>query len=160
MEIVIRDVDAVDYSAVMALNQQGIPQVNRLTLETVRWFARNAVYFRVAEAQEKLTGFLIAITADCSYQSQYFQWFTERYTRFLYIDRVVVAEWARGQRVAWKLYKDVEQRAQELSLPLVTDVYSNPANDISLMFHKNYGFRIVGNQWVENGTKEVAKFEK
>ncbi len=160
MEIVIRDVDAADYLAVMALNQQGIPQVNGLTLESVRWFARNAVYFRVAEAQEKLAGFLIAITADCDYPSQYFQWFTERYTRFLYIDRVVVAEWARGQRIAWRLYKDVERRAHELILPLVTDVYSNPANDISLTFHKNYGFRIVGNQWVENGTKEVAKFEK
>jgi len=160
MKVVIRDVTTADYGAVSALNQQGLPQVNQLPVESVRWFAQNAACFRVAEMQGKLVGVLIAVTATCGYQSQYFLWFAERYAEFLYIDRIVVAEQARGQRIAWQLYEDVERCARKLSLPWVADVYSNPPNDVSLTFHKRFGFCRVGRQWVENNTKEVAKFEK
>jgi len=160
MKVVIRDVAPPDYEAVMALNQQGIPQVNLLTAESVQWFAQNAAWFRVAVWQGNLEGVLIAVTADCGYQSQYFKWFAERYADFLYIDRVVVAEWARGQRIAWRLLEDVEQQARDLSLPLVSDVYSRPPNEISLVLHKRFGFRLVGHHWVADETKEVAKFEK
>jgi predicted GNAT superfamily acetyltransferase len=105
-----------------------------------------------------LAGFLIAIDDDIDYDSVYFRWFTQRYQNFLYIDRIVVADWAQRQGVGLALYQDVELLAASLPAVLVTDVYSIPANEASLAFHHHFGFQLIGTQEVENGAKTVAKF--
>ena len=107
-----------------------------------------------------LVGFLIAIADNVDYDSVYFRWFTQRYSGFLYIDRIVVAAWAQRQGIGLALYQDVEQYAATLPADLTTDVYSTPANEISLAFHHRFGFQPIGSQVVENGTKTVAKFFK
>ena len=160
MQINIRDVTRNDFPEILHLNEQALPQVSPVDLVKLGWFTQVAPYFRVAEAQNKVAGFLIAIAEDCAYPSQYFQWFCERYNRFLYIDRIIVTDWARGNRVAWRLYEDVEQFAVSHAYPLTADVYCQPPNEISLKFHEKYGFEVVGTQSVENGTKAVTKFLK
>ncbi|MBS1251048.1 MAG: hypothetical protein MAG451_00077 [Anaerolineales bacterium] len=160
MNVHIRNATREDFPEVLSLNEQALPQVNKLDLPKLTWCAHSAAYFRVAEANGKVAGTLIAIAHDSGYKSEYLQWFRERHSDFIYIDRVIVAEWARRKRIAWRLYEDLEQCASETSCALTADVYSNPPNDISLSFHRKYGFRLVGKQLVENGTREVAKFLK
>jgi hypothetical protein len=160
MQIKIRQVAPKDFTQILRLNEQALPQVSPVDLDKLIWFTQVAPYFRVAEARNKVAGFLIAIAEDCAYPSQYFQWFCERYNRFIYIDRIIVADWARGNRIAWRLYEDVEQFAVSSAYPLTADVYSQPPNEISLAFHEKYGFTVIGTQSVENGTKEVTKFLK
>jgi len=161
MEFCLRQVIDPDLPLVLDLNEQARPQVNRIDLETIRWFARTAAYFRVAEIDGRVAAFLIAITPQTDYPSQYFGWFCQRYTDFLYIDRIVVAAWARRRGVGLALYRDLEQVAGESGYTLATEVYSDPPNDISLAFHANYGFEQVGSQViVDGGTKTVAKFLK
>lgn len=157
----IRPVIDRDFLLVLELNEQALPHVNRIDLDTIRWFARTAAYFRVAERAGRVAAFLIAITPQADYPSQYFGWFRQRYTDFLYIDRVAVAPSARHQGLGRALYRDVEQVAFDSGWTLVTDVYSDPPNHISLAFHAKYGFEQIGSQVVEDGErKTVAKFLK
>lgn len=156
----LRHVLAGDLPAIQDLNEQGLPYVNHLELAQIRWFAEVAAYFRVAESNGRLAGFLIAVTPETDYPSPYFAWFCQRYTQFIYIDRIVVAGWARRRGVARALYRDVERFACEQAYLLTVDVYSQPPNDISLTFHRNYGFEEIGSQEVEQGTKTVVKFMK
>ncbi len=160
MKFQLRDVTKDDLPTILKLNEQAIPHVNHLELEQINRFAEIAAYFRVAESRDKLAGFLIALGPETDYPSQYFTWFCRRYQAFLYVDRVVVADWARQRGVARALYRDVELQAHRLSYLLAVDVYSQPANRISLAFHRNYGFEEVGVQEIENGTKMAAKFLK
>ena len=157
MDIQIRNIAPKDFPEILLLNEQAVPQVSHVDLDKLKWFTRTALYFRVAEANGKVAGFLIAVADDCDYQSQYFQWFCERYKKFVYINRIIVAEWARGNRVAWQLYEDIERYVSSLSCSLAADVYSDPPNDISLKFHNRYGFKgLNGNGMFsfENGIKE------
>ena len=140
------------------LNNQAVPNVNLVDLHKLRWFRRVASYFRVATLNDQLVGFLIAIAEDVDYDSVYFRWFTQRYSNFLYIDRIIVAGQAQRQGVGLALYQDVERYAATLPADLVTDVYSAPANEASLAFHHRFGFQLIGSQEVDNGTKTVAKF--
>jgi len=160
MALHLRDVSAGDLPAILELNEQAIPYVNHLDLAEMQWFAEVAAYFRIAECNGSLAGLLIAITPETDYPSQYFAWFCQRYTQFIYVDRIVVAGWARRRGVARALYRDVERYAYEQSYLLTVDVYSQPPNDISLAFHRNYGFEEIGSQEVEHGTKIAAKFLK
>jgi predicted GNAT superfamily acetyltransferase len=160
MDLQIRNVAAQELPLVLALNEQAIPLVNHLEIETLHWFARTAAYFRVAEIGGRVAAFLIAITPDADYDSQYFGWFCQRYTDFLYVDRVVVADWAQRRGVGLALYRDLEQFAFETGCTLAADVYSDPPNEISLAFHAKFGFAQVGAQFVEADGKEVAKFLK
>ena len=162
MEIQIRDVAEDDLPVILELNEQAIPLVNCLEIQRFRWFARSAAYFRVAETDQKIAGFLIAITPATDYDSQYFGWFCQRYASFLYVDRIVITEWARRRGVGFALYNDLEDYALGLSYSLAADVYSDPPNEISLTFHAKYGFEQVGTQIVEedDGAHQVAKFLK
>jgi predicted GNAT superfamily acetyltransferase len=126
----------------------------------LEWFSEKAAYFQVIEADGRMAGFLIAVAHDSGYESQYFQWFRDRYERFLYIDRVIVAPWAKRRRLAWLMVEKVDQFAREKDIPLVSDVYSHPPNEPSLAFHRKFGFEQVGVQRVAGGTKKVAKFLK
>jgi predicted GNAT superfamily acetyltransferase len=160
VNIRIRDVTDDDFPVILKLNQAAVPQVNAVDTDALRWFEQEATYFRVAEAGGHLVGFLIAVAHDSGYASKYFGWFCDRYDRFVYVDRVIVAESARGKRIAWNLFEDVERVAGERGYLLVSDVYSRPPNQISLSFHDKYGFQRVGSQQVDDGAREVAKFLK
>ena len=160
MDIKIQDVTTANLPALLELNNLADPQVNRLDIAKMGWFYKTSTYFRTAVVESKLTGFLIALSPGCNYESQYFDWFCRRYTNFIYIDRIIVAEWARRRGVGVTLYKDIENYAQALGLTVASDVYSLPPNEISLAFHKACGFEQVGSQPVESSTKIVAKFLK
>ena len=148
VNIQIRDVAVDDFPEILKLNQGALPQVSPMDLDALGWFEQKAAYFRVAEADGNLVGFLIAVAHDGGYPSKFFGWFCSRYDKFIYVDRVIVTESARGKRVAWRLFEDVERAAAERAFLLASDVYSRPPNQISLSFHDKYGFRRVGSQWL------------
>ena len=158
METRLREVREEDYPNILALNHQALPYVNPMDAKLLKWFAKSAAYFRVLESDGRMAGFLIAVAHDSRYASKYFEWFRERYECFLYIDRVIVASWARRRRFAWRLYEDVARFAAERKYPLASDVYSFPPNEPSLEFHRKFGFERVGVHEIEGGKKQVAKF--
>lgn len=156
MAILIRDIITADLVAIPALNDSEIPHVNGMTEAMLECFVREAAYFRVVVCDETIAGFLIALSPGADYDSPNYRWFGQRYKRFMYIDRIVVAASFRGQGLGRALYVDLANFSQQTATQLACEVNLRPSNEESLRFHQRCGFEQVGTQQTEAGTKEVA----
>ncbi|MEO6926596.1 MAG: GNAT family N-acetyltransferase, partial [Rhodanobacter sp.] len=107
MALAIRDVREQDLSAVLALNNAAGRSILALTAAQLRYFHAHAEYFRVAEIDGHLAGFLIALREGGSYPSTNYRWFAERYPKFVYIDRIVIANAYRRHGLGRVFYCDV-----------------------------------------------------
>lgn len=146
MSILIRDVREHELDSVLALNNAAGPGILPMDAAKLRFFWENADYFRVAEKDGLLAGFLIALSQEAEHDSPNFLWFRERYPEFLYIDRIVVASTRRGAGVGRVFYADVQSFA-ELRLPrLAAEVFMESSSHPALLFHGSFGFREVGQQ--------------
>jgi predicted GNAT superfamily acetyltransferase len=148
-----------DYDSVLALNEESVPHVNLIGIEELQWFVEYAACTRVAKIDNRLAGFLIGLRPGTQYASPNYQWFCDNYDDFAYVDRVVVSEWARRQRVAESLYEAFA--SSQSDAPVMTcEVNIRPPNDGSMVFHERMGFRQVSSQEIDGGKKEVALMEK
>ena len=150
MSIVIRDVREHELDSVLALNNNAGEAILPLDGARLRHFWDNAEYFRVAERDGNLAGFLVGFGSASRHDSSNFAWFRERYPRFLYIDRIVVASRRRGGGLGRAFYADVQTHA-ELRYPhLACEVFLGQDNDPALLFHGSFGFREVGQNTMSN----------
>lgn len=142
----IRDVREHDLDAVLALNNAGGPSILATDPSRLRHLFDIADYFRVAEQDGRLLGFLIAMREKAGYHSTNFRWFQSRYDSFVYIDRIVIAPESRGHGLGRIFYSDVQSFA-EVRVPLLTcEVFLEPRNDQTVLFHGTMGFQEVGQQ--------------
>jgi len=151
MSIVIRDVREHELDSVLALNNAAGPTILPFDQNRLRHFFDSAEYFRVAERDGTLTGFMIGVGNQADHDSSNFRWFAERYPDFFYIDRIVVASRRRGGGVGRAFYADAqsyaEMRYPRLACEVFIDTASDPAlPDPALLFHGSFGFREVGQQ--------------
>jgi predicted GNAT superfamily acetyltransferase len=156
MEFSIRDVLATDLDAVLRLNEEVVPAVNSIPIETMRWFSEQAAYFRVATDGDRLASFLIGLRPGIEYESPNYGWFCERYTDFGYIDRIAVGSHARRHGLATRMYDDFRNSLPKSVDLMACEVNLRPPNESSMNFHERYGFAQVGSQSTEGGDKEVA----
>jgi predicted GNAT superfamily acetyltransferase len=144
MSIAIRDVREHELDSVLALNNAAGPAILPLDAARLHHLFEAAEYFRVAERDGSLAGFLIGFGSDAEHDSSNFAWFRQRYPQLFYIDRVAVASRRRGGGVGRALYADVQSYA-ELRHPLLAcEVFLQQGTDHALLFHGSFGFREVG----------------
>ena len=87
-----------------------------------------------------------ALREGTPYDSPNYRWFSERYPEFVYIDRIVIARPFRRLGLGRVFYADVTSYA-EVRVPVLTcEVFLEPRDDISVLFHGTYGFQEVGQQ--------------
>ena len=79
MSIVIRDVREHELDSVLALNNNAGLAILPLDSAKVRRFFETAEYFRVAERDGNLAGFLVGFGSGAAHDSSNFAWFGERY---------------------------------------------------------------------------------
>ena len=156
----VRDAVASDHAAVLALNNAAAPHVNELSAEMFAWIVSHADYFRVAEDADGLAGFVIALRPGHEYWSLNYRWFAAQGGDFLYLDRIVVADRARGTGVGRALYDDIDRFASGRWPRITLEVNLLPPNPVSLAFHERLGFRRVGVLEDEDGMKAVALMER
>lgn len=145
MSIVVRDVREHELDSVLALNNAAGPAILPLDAARLRHFFERAEYFRVAERDGTLAGFLIGMGSHSDHDSSNFRWFRERHPDFFYIDRIVVASRRRGGGVGRAFYADA-QSYSELRYPqMACEVLLDEGIiDPVLLFHGSFGFREVG----------------
>src|SRR3546814_3847837 len=112
MSILIRDVSEHEPDALLTLNNAASRSILPMDRDQLAFFFECAAYFRVAVIDGALAGFLIALTEDANHASANFRWFKQRFERFLYIDRIVIAKSHRGAGLGRIFYADLQSFAE------------------------------------------------
>ncbi|PZO81815.1 MAG: GNAT family N-acetyltransferase [Mesorhizobium amorphae] len=138
---------------VLALNNAHAQELSWLEMDALARMGGQAfAAWRVGEAD----ALLLAFDQDADYGSPNFVWFRERLDRFVYVDRVVVAEHARGRGLARKLYAALFEAARGAGhTRIVCEVNRVPPNPASDAFHAALGFREMGEAAIHGGSKTV-----
>ena len=155
--VVIRDAAVDDYETICALNLAEVQHTSPMDALRVAALGDLSCYFRVTCVDRSVSAFLLAMCSCAPYENENFSWFARKYTRFIYIDRVVVSSAFRGVHLGSLLYQDLFRYARNSAISVVTCEYNIvPPNVPSRLFHAKYGFKEQGTQWVADGTKQVS----
>jgi len=160
MSILIRDVFEHELDAILAMNNAAGSGILPMNQAQMRHFWRNADYFRVAESDDCLVGFLIAMTRDADYESSNFRWFKERYDAFVYVDRIVIAKGQRSAGIGRLFYADVQSFAEVRAPALVAEVFMEESTHPALLFHGSFGFHEVGQHQLPDSPLRAAMLYK
>ena len=154
---VLRSATPQDFETICELNLADVQHTS--PLDRIRLTELDAIscFHKVACLGGAVSAFLLAMCSDAPYKNENFEWFSKKYPRFIYVDRIVVSAAARGRRLASALYSDLFGHARLNGFPLITCEYNLvPPNEISRLFHDRFGFKEQGTQWVANRTKRVS----
>ena len=160
MSIVVRDVREHELDSVLALNNAAGPAILPLDAARLRHFFDTAEYFRVAERDGAIAGFLIGVGSHTNHDSSNFRWFCERYPNFFYIDRIVVASRRRGGGVGRAFYADAQSYAELRYPQMACEVFLEGTNDPALLVHGSFGFHEVGQHVMEEADVRAAMLMK
>jgi predicted GNAT superfamily acetyltransferase len=153
----IRDVTTADFPAILALNAESVHFLSPLDAVRLQRLHAQAAYHRVVEINGTVAAFLIALREGADYDSPNYLWFAERYPRFLYVDRIVVAAAQQGRHLGAHLYDDLIAFAVANGFTKLTCEFDlEPPNPPSAHFHARYGYHEVGRQWLGGGKKQVS----
>ena len=153
----LRNTRSADFASILELNAESETFLSPLTAERLDALHRSAAYHKVVDVDGKIAAFLLAFREGAPYDSPNYLWFAERYSRFLYIDRIVVAPAHRGVGFGAMLYRDVATFAAAAGAPWLTCEFDiDPPNPASQRFHERMGFHEVGTQSIGGGRKRVS----
>jgi len=137
----------------LALNNAHSVELSWLDVDRLKSLLRQAFYARMIGSAD---AFLLAFDQGASYDSPNYKWFHQRYTRFVYVDRVVVSPSLRGRGYARLLYTDLfEQARRSAHHVVVCEINSDPPNPASDAFHAAFGCQEVGQATIHEGSKAV-----
>jgi len=156
MEISIELAQYEHFKAILDLNEAAIPAVNSLDLTDLEQLAAQSSYFRVALFEGEVVGFLLMLSSGASYKSINYQWFSEHYEHFAYVDRIVIDAHMGGKGIGRKFYADAINELAGTHQRICCEVNIKPRNEASLAFHDALGFAEVGQQDTEAGSKRVS----
>ena len=143
MAIDVRSMTPDDFPWVIALNQQHVPAVSDAGGERFAYLFERSAIALTAWADGSPAGFSLTMMHGLDYDSSNYQWFSENYDQFIYLDRVVVDESFHRHGVGRALYSETE-RLGLLEVPdaevFGLEVNIEPRNDVSLSFHERLGF--------------------
>jgi predicted GNAT superfamily acetyltransferase len=154
--MIVRDAVAADSGAILALNAESVHFLS--PMDAARFAKLRAIspYTRVVDDVGTIRAFILAFREGSGYDSPNYGWFSARYPKFLYVDRVAVASSAQGQGLGRMIYENLFAFAREHGVDTITaEFYIKPPNEISRKFHASFGFREVGEQDVFE-TKRVS----
>ncbi|MBV8636831.1 MAG: GNAT family N-acetyltransferase [Candidatus Eremiobacteraeota bacterium] len=142
-----------DVDAILTLNRESEALLSPLDPDSTQALIDTAYCAWVTPERDAM---LIALNEKSTYASPNFKWFSQRYERFIYVDRVVVAESARGRGLARALYERLIGQARADGYPVVcAEIYYDPPNPASDAFHESMGFVEIGRAYLDDRGKSV-----
>ncbi|HEY4118823.1 MAG TPA: GNAT family N-acetyltransferase [Byssovorax sp.] len=157
----VRAIEGADVDALVALNNLHVAEIGETSAaafaELVAIAARATAIGEVGAPE----AFLIALDDRLPAHGPNHAWFLARHPRFLYVDRVCVAEASRGRGLARALYADAFAAARAAGAPVVCcEVNLEPPNPGSDAFHAALGFAEVGRARLVERHKLVRYLER
>lgn len=139
--------------ALLALNNAHAQELSWLEPERLVHLVKEAF---LASRIGSIDAFLLAFDQGADYDSPNFLWFRSRYARFVYVDRIAVAQAARGRGYARALYDELFVRAARAGHDrVVCEVNSMPPNPESDAFQAALAFSEVGTGIIHGRGKTV-----
>ncbi len=140
-EIQFRPYREEDRAAALALNAACQPEVGPMDEAKLRLFERIGPHIEVAMSGDTLAGLIVGLEEGAPYTSPNYAWFSERFERFAYVDRVAIADGFRGRGIGSTLYDRMRDWGERLQKPvMIAEVNLEPPNPKSIAFHLKYGF--------------------
>ncbi|PZR32472.1 GNAT family N-acetyltransferase [Caulobacter segnis] len=156
--LTVEDLAGAGGEALLALNNAHARELSWLEPETLASMVAEAFVARRVGVADAL---LLAFDQDADYDSVNYLWFRDRFDRFVYVDRVVVADAARGRGLARRLYDELFAAARAAGhARIVCEVNSEPPNPASDAFHAALGFVPIGTAQIHGGAKTVTYLER
>lgn len=159
MPLAIRNLLDDDLARVAEFNNAAVPAVPFTTADGLAALIAlsDHAFGVVDEETQQLHGFLIGFDPGSEYASENYRFFEQRGADSLYVDRIVIDEHRRGQRLGRFLYDHAFRLARAAGRSEVTcEVNVEPPNPRSLAFHTRIGFAEVGRQGTKGGSVQVA----
>lgn len=154
--LIVRDTVTADLDAALALNNANLPALNELDLPEIARLVSISHTALTAEVGGTFAGFCIAMPPGVDYASLNYTWFSRTYERFVYLDRIAVDPAFRRYGIGRAFYAALIERSRGEYPRITCEVNIRPMNDGSLAFHHSLGFREVGQQDTDGGTKTVS----
>ena len=148
-----RKIIETDLDWVLALNRVHEVELAPLSRSGLTELVAKAAYACVVDES---AAYLIAFDQDADYDSPNFLWFRDRFSRFIYVDRIAVSERHRGRGLARILYEDLFRHAvRDNHEVIVCEVNSDPPNPASDAFHQAMDFTEMGGAHLQDRGKTV-----
>lgn len=153
----LREVTPEDHAALLALNAASVRELSPLDETRLRFILALAYRSLLIERDGQTLAFAIAVAPGTDYDSRNYARLGELFERFLYLDRIAVAEGARRQGLGAMLYDAIEHDARAFGR-IVLDVNVVPPNEPSLAFHAARGYQPL--EQLEHAEKTVVLMSK
>jgi hypothetical protein len=149
----LREPTRADWPRLLELNLASVRELSDLDELRLQWILSMAHRSPVVESEGEVVAFAITLPSGVGYDSENYRWFSARFERFLYLDRVVVAESLRRRGIGAQLYDAMEAAAEQFGR-MVCEVNVLPPNQPSLAFHASRGYVEIGR--LEHGADKVV----
>ena len=157
--MLIRQAQVSDFPRILDINATEEDKTSRVDLARITQLDLWSDYHRVAVVEDEVIGFLLVMTEASDYDGDNFRWFAERYSCFLYVDRIVIDRAAARRGIGSALYDDLIQFAEtQACFTLCCEINVSPPNPVSHAFHARFGFKEVGRS-AEAGASKVVSYQ-
>lgn len=152
--MLIRPAQTSDFPRLLVINNACTPGVGELDMAQLEKLAEQAAHVLIAEVSGAPAGFLLCLHEGASYGSPNYGWFSARFDRMAYVDRIAIADGYRDLGLGAALYAALGKAEATSGRPITCEVNERPANPGSLRFHTRLGFEPVGR--MDHGDKAVV----
>jgi predicted GNAT superfamily acetyltransferase len=139
----LQTISPVHHRVILNLKDWVVEKTGPLDEARLAWMISEA--FQAVQIGEGRDAFMLAFAEGSAYDSPNYRWLSDRFPRFSYVDRIVVAPHARGRGLARTLYEGLIAATRETGRPVVTcEVNLQPPTPGSDAFHDALGFHEIG----------------
>ena len=155
--MLIRQAQVSDFPRILEINATEEEKTSRIDLARITQLDSCSDYHSVVAVDDVIIGFLLVMSEASDYDGDNFRWFAERYSRFLYVDRIVVDRTFARRGIGSALYGDLIQFAATHGWStLCCEINVLPPNPVSHGFHARFGFKEVGRSSKAGAPKVVS----
>ena len=143
------------FSSFYEINQQQVPKVGSVSLEEFINLIKisNISYGFIKKGI--CLGFVICLRENTNYQSINYKFFQKRHDRFFYIDRIAIANEYQSSGIGSNFYKKLLSIKDRFNIPICAEVNIDPLNELSINFHRKFGFSNITERTIKEGYSVV-----
>ena len=143
----IIDFDEQYLEDILALNLVHEHKLAPLDAEKLRDFVATIAIVKVLLVNNEFVGYSIVVDSQSNYTGVNFNYFKQRHSNFVYLDRIAIDDKYQGKGLGKAYYQQLFENTKQQGKDFVgIEVNSKPLNVQSMEFHASIGFDTVGEQ--------------